>query len=428
MTTNECHLSADALADLVRRLSVNRDEPVTAEAGWAQLPGQRHWLVHRLHELAPRPTPQLRVTAVGRPAELGPQLRAALDGAAVSEAVLAVALGLGAAAGWVAAGCRVAGAWEPAAALTLVGPGLVRVPLQDGRSQWIVTPTAVGPAPDAFLSRTAGALGPDAFARLRQLRAAIVGCGRLGSLAAEALAAVGVGGLALIDPDRLEEHNLGEMAGVGPADLGRPKAAALAQAVRRLPAATGTAVTAVAASVLTLPALAAIKPADVLVSCADSAAARLAAAVLAAVYLKPLLDVGTAILPEPDGRRMGADVRLVLPGRCLVCFGGLADLAQSREALLSGTTARRDGDFRTERMGSLRSLNSVAVGLGQTLLEQFLSGWLRDSLWLQVDIDTAGRPHLRHRVPPAPARCPLCQLTASGDAGLERLADGLSRL
>src|SRR5262249_34597821 len=162
----------------------------------------------------------------------------------------------------------------PVAVLTLVGPGLVRVPLRDGQSQWIVTPTAVGPSPDAILSRTAGALGPDAFARLRQLRAAVVGCGRLGSLAAEALAAVRVGGLALIDPDRLEEHSLGEMAGVGPADLGRPKAVALAQAVRRLPTAAGTGVTAVADSVLTLPALAEAKPADVLVSCADSPTAR----------------------------------------------------------------------------------------------------------------------------------------------------------
>jgi molybdopterin/thiamine biosynthesis adenylyltransferase len=193
------------------------------------------------------------------------------------------------------------------------------------------------------------------------------------------LASVGIGGLALIDPDRLEEHNLGEMAGVGPTDLGRLKAATVAQAVRRLPAAAGTAVTAVVASVLTLPALAAVKPADVLISCADSSTARLAAAVLAAVYLKPLLDVGTAILSGPNGRRMGADVRLVLPGRCLVCFGGLAGLARARDELLNGATPRRDGDFRAERLGSLRSLNSVAIGLGQTLLEQLLGGRLRDS-------------------------------------------------
>jgi hypothetical protein len=118
----------------------------------------------------------------------------------------------------------------------------------------------------------------------------------------------------------------------------------------------------------------------------------------------------------------------VLPGRCLACFGGLADLAFARHALLNGTTPSRAGNFRAERLGSLQSLNTVAVGLGQTLLEQFVSGRVRNSVWLQVDIDPAGLPHLQHRVPPVPTRCPMCELTACGDAGLEHLADWLSRL
>jgi tRNA A37 threonylcarbamoyladenosine dehydratase len=71
------------------------------------------------------------------------------------------------------------------------------------------------------MSRTSGALGADAFGRLRALRAAVVGCGRLGSLVAEALAASSVVALALIDPDVLEEHNLAGSAGVGAAYLGR---------------------------------------------------------------------------------------------------------------------------------------------------------------------------------------------------------------
>jgi hypothetical protein len=150
--------------------------------------------------------------------------------------------------------------------------------------------------------------------------------------------------------------------------------------------------------------------------------------VLAAVYLQPLLDVGTGILGGPGGRRMGADVRLVFPGRCLLCSGGLADLPAARDALLSGTSPRRAGDFRDERLGSLRSLNTVAVGLAQTLLEQWQAGRLRGPAWLQLDVDDAGLPHLHHRPAPQSLDCPLCALTAGGDAALADLPAALRRL
>src|SRR5947207_1239829 len=90
-----------------------------------------------------------------------------------------------------AAWARLPGRREPVAALALVGAGLARVPLRGGRDQGEGDPRRATPSEDGLLSRTAGALGPDAFVRLQGLRLAVVGCGRLGSLAAEALATVG---------------------------------------------------------------------------------------------------------------------------------------------------------------------------------------------------------------------------------------------
>jgi hypothetical protein len=294
-------------------------------------------------------------------------------------------------------------------------------------------PAFVRVAPEAeivpeMLSRTGGALGTAALARLRRLRITVVGCGRSGSLVAESLASLGTAGLTLVDPDLLEAHNLGEMAGVLATDVGRPKAEVLASAARNAPAAVGSVVAAVPDSVLALRSLFAIKPADVIVSCPDSAAARLAAAALAAAYLKPLLDIGTGILASRGGRRMGADVRFVVPGRCLVCTGGVANLASAREAILTGRPLQRTGDFRSERLGSLRSLNTLAVGLGQTLLEQYVEGRVRDGAWLQADVGQDGVPRLtRATIAPRP-ECPLCGLTGRGDEGLRDLAEVLRQI
>ena len=53
---------------------------------------------------------------------------------------------------------------------------------------------------------------------------------------------------------------------------------------------------------------------------------RMVSAAVAVLSARPLLDLGTGVLAgeNGEGRVIGADVRLVLPGRCLSCFGGVA--------------------------------------------------------------------------------------------------------
>src|SRR5262245_7845693 len=67
---------------------------------------------------------------------------------------------------------------------------------------------------------------------LRDARALIIGVGGLGSPAAQALAAAGIGTLGLIDPDRVELSNLHRQPLYGDADLGRPKVDAAAARLR----------------------------------------------------------------------------------------------------------------------------------------------------------------------------------------------------
>lgn len=68
---------------------------------------------------------------------------------------------------------------------------------------------------------------------LTQAHVALVGCGGIGSPALQYLAAAGIGKLTLIDSDVVEASNLQRQTIFTPADLGKPKAEAAAQWVRR---------------------------------------------------------------------------------------------------------------------------------------------------------------------------------------------------
>ncbi|BDG05557.1 HesA/MoeB/ThiF family protein [Anaeromyxobacter oryzae] len=59
--------------------------------------------------------------------------------------------------------------------------------------------------------------------RLFRSRVVVIGCGGLGGYLVEQLARIGVGELALVDPDVFEEHNLNRQLLSSPAHLGRAK-------------------------------------------------------------------------------------------------------------------------------------------------------------------------------------------------------------
>ncbi len=162
------------------------------------------------------------------------------------------------------------------------------------------------------------------------------------------------------------------------------------------------------------------------ICCVDNPTARLATAFLAALYLKPLLDIGTGILRTPDGRRMGADVRLVLPGHCLLCLGGIPGMEEA-PARLQGWHAgdALDSDpvaWWRQRAGSLRSLNQLAAAAALRLLEELARGTLRRSTWLHFEFSEEGIPALEERLAERDLSCGLCALSAAGDAGLGSLS------
>lgn len=82
--------------------------------------------------------------------------------------------------------------------------------------------------------RILAGFGADGQARLADARVLVIGAGGLGSAVLPALAAAGIGHLTIVDDDIVDESNLHRQTLFSPADVGRGKAEAAADALTRL--------------------------------------------------------------------------------------------------------------------------------------------------------------------------------------------------
>jgi len=271
------------------------------------------------------------------------------------------------------------------------------------------------------------AMGGEAvWQRLVGLRLAVIGVGRTGSLVATTLARLGCQHLILIDPDRIEPHNLGEMDSARWTDVSRYKVEAVVEMLRAYSSGTYTTFP---VPVTANSARTACTQADVLICCVDNDAARLATAMVATCYHKILIDVGTGITLHAhvehehrhDDRTMGADVRLVLPGNgCLLCWGSLANFDQAVDDLLHPRPLEAQPGWHMQRAGSLRTLNQLAAALGIQLLQDLVVERVQTSLWAHATVDPHGRVQVQYPSPPRAAGatpCRLCTRAGLGDAG-----------
>lgn len=349
-------------------------------------------------------------------------------------------LGRGDMTGKIAAWTSRCGEIVPVDELYLVGPGLRCEPL-------LMSKPEASEADRLRWSRTRGVMG-DAWDRMRQLHVGIIGAGRTGSVIARLLLRSGVSALTLIDPDTLHRQNLGEADDcVDDRWIGELKVTALADGLRRVcPRARINVVGALISSVRSVRAL---KQCDVLFISSDHDAARLTGTTIAACYSRPLIDVATGItLDEKQvpyrqetndalSIQMGLSVRLVLPGRCLACLGGLAlsaaaDVLHAPEGELAFHAGR---NWEVERAGSLASLNEVAAALGIRMLEDLMMARLASSTWLQGNYDADGKLHIKYpeqnpsQLGQSNKPCSICaSISAQGDAGLDRLPDLIRQL
>jgi hypothetical protein len=282
---------------------------------------------------------------------------------------------------------------------------------------------------------TIAVLGRKAWSRLRDLRVALIGAGRLGSAIAALLAGGGPGGLTLIDPGRRGSQDAGLATSSTRANSRRRYELKVEQLKRNLKAGFGISVTTVPSSCASLAALQAIKSDDLIVSSTDDPAARLAAALIAKLYLIPLVDVSTTLAlgvgygtSEVSG--LEGSVRLVLPEKCLLCTGGLPGIAsmylEERTAVEPGRAFERS----PRRRGRLRSLDTLTASLAVRLIEDLVAGRVGDpGVQLRIAYSRKGVPSVSTSAARLSGRCEICEmLTGRGDAGLRAVPETLARM
>lgn len=234
-------------------------------------------------------------------------------------------------------------------------------------------------------SRTRGALGNELHDRLREATVTVVGTGRNGSQTCFLLAGLGVGRLRLVDADVLQAENLDGMPGLTVNDLGLSKAESLA--VRLTGFRPDLSVTYVEKPVTSREAASLLhRPCNLLVSTVDNDAARLAVSLLANRTLTPHLDVGTLVRTDGKGTSLFADIRLLLPGMCVACVGGLADPQASFYELNAPEGSLQRGepiDWSDQRSGSLVHVNTMACSMGIELWLRLLRGEI-GAYWQRV--------------------------------------------
>ena len=175
------------------------------------------------------------------------------------------------------------------------------------------------------LRRTIDTWGSDAQATIARLHVGIVGVGSVGAIVAEAIARIGIGHVTLIDPDKVEEHNLDRLLCATGRDVGRAKVQLASRAIRRHGTAEDFRIRPLQMSVHDDAAYRAALDCDVLFSCVDRPIPRDVLNYIAQGHLIPVIDGGIAIeRDERDHSLFSAHWRthIVTPQHaCLRCNG-----------------------------------------------------------------------------------------------------------
>jgi molybdopterin/thiamine biosynthesis adenylyltransferase/proteasome lid subunit RPN8/RPN11 len=188
---------------------------------------------------------------------------------------------------------------------------------------------------------------------LSALRVVVVGAGGTGSATAMLLARLGVGRLAIIDPDLVETTNLNRLHGAtqADADAGRTKVAVVARMVADM--ALGVQVRGFANYVDDPICQDVLKSADVIFGCTDDNDGRLFLNRLAYYYNVPTIDVGLMIEPSKDEltpslKHLIGRITTLYPGAtCLACRG-VADSNEARDELLKRNEPGRYARLKAE--------------------------------------------------------------------------------
>ncbi len=174
------------------------------------------------------------------------------------------------------------------------------------------------------LRRTFDTWGAEAQSNISRLHVGVVGLGSVGCLVAEAIARLGIARVTLVDPDRIEEHNLDRLLYGTIRDIGELKVEVAARAMRKHSTAEDLVVTPFPVSVQERQAYDAVLDCDIIFSCVDRPVPRDILNYIAQAHLIPVIDGGIAVEIDKRNQLFSAHWRshLITPyHQCLRCSG-----------------------------------------------------------------------------------------------------------
>jgi len=274
-----------------------------------------------------------------------------------------------------------------------------------------------GTACDERFARQVLLFGHEGQRRLGELTVAIVGLGGGGSLIAQTLAHLGVGGVILIDHDTVRRLNLSRIAGATPKDVGKLKVDVASRLVRSIdPSIT---VAAFSGDVTYAEDAKVITGADVVFLATDTAYARHAVNLVCHQYLIPFFQVGAKVSTSPDGRQVTqihiTDRPFLFTSGCMHC-AGIIPMDQLRREQQDEETNRAQDYLGTGGRDvedpSVITLNSIATSLATTDFLFTVTGLAQDpspEALVAYPLERAMRSR------PADARpgCPYCDPAAA---------------
>jgi hypothetical protein len=216
---------------------------------------------------------------------------------------------------------------------------------------------------------------------LAEISVAVVGLGGAGSMASEMLARLGVGRLTLIDPDRLEVHNIPRVVGSRMSDVDsrggrvavREGGVAKVDIAGRTISEAGLPVHVrpLACDVSEAAAIQAISACDWIILAADSQVARHVVNAVAHAFLIPVVQLGVKIPVDADTGRVGdvfAVSRRMLPDAGCMWCNGLIDPTRLQLEAVGAEEARRAQAYvgPDAPAPSVITLNGYAVSTGLT--------------------------------------------------------------
>ena len=146
-----------------------------------------------------------------------------------------------------------------------------------------------------ILKRTYDTWGYEVQSAISRMHVGIVGVGSVGCIVAEAVARIGVRKVTLIDPDKVEIHNLDRLLYGTLKDTGKEKVHLAQERMEQNATAGDIRITAIPKPLQDRKAYAAALDCDVLFSCVDRPTARDALNYIANAHLIPVFDGGIAV-------------------------------------------------------------------------------------------------------------------------------------